>query len=90
MILKLALVFGVTSSQELNGKTLREAAEGTGLLIGTALAPKSDTKYNQMALEQYNLITPENDCKMSAIAKSFNDYKNYGYCKVMADRAKES
>jgi hypothetical protein len=42
MILKLALLCGVASSQELNGKTLREAAEGTGLFIGTALAPKSD------------------------------------------------
>lgn len=55
---------------------LKDAAKGTGITIGTAVNYKTaqtDTEYVAKIPEEFNIITPENSCKMTIIAKSYTD-----------------
>ena len=56
--------------------TLREAAKGTGIYIGTAMNQrmmKMDGAYAKLGAREYSLATEENACKMNGIAHSFTN-----------------
>lgn len=65
-----------------NATTLRDAAEGTGIYVGTAVNQRylDDDTYSQMAAKEFNLITPENGCKMNFIAINFT-HSDFTRCK---------
>lgn len=73
-------------------QTLKEGAEGTGMYIGTAVnyrMLKSDLAYSEIPPIEYDLVAPENMCKMNFIAKSFTDL-DYSKCNYVRDYAKEN
>jgi endo-1,4-beta-xylanase len=66
----------LSESLRKNATTLREAAKGTGIYIGAAMNQrymKKDSDYSVLGAKEYSLLTEENACKMTAIAKSFTD-----------------
>ena len=70
--------------------TLREAAEGTGVYVGTAVNydfMAGDEDYKKRAASEFGLITAGNACKMYHIAKGWNKF-NYTDCQTMVDFAK--
>ena len=59
--------------------TLRDASQGTGVYMGTAMKSPNDhpfsleyQKYLRTGGEQYESFTAENNCKMSFIAKDWD------------------
>ena len=73
-------------------QTLREAAEKTGVYIGTAMSYghlKNDTQYGEIAAQEYNLITAENSCKMMQIAKSYDEL-DFDECKSVVETAQNN
>lgn len=76
--------------------TLRQAARGSGVLMGTAMnywhLDESSKFYNKqyadLAAREYNVITAEGSCKMIAIAKGWNDF-NFRGCDGVKDYAKK-
>lgn len=61
--------------------TITGAGDGLGIYLGTAIRPPSYNfwnrkykKYLDIAAEQYDSFTVENDCKMPALAKSWDTW----------------
>ena len=83
------LLLGVASATSNIDHCLRKAAQGTGIEIGTAMNYK-DLKIHQdyanLAAEQYSLLTSENACKMTMIAKSFTE-NDFTGCEYIRDYA---
>jgi endo-1,4-beta-xylanase len=70
---------------------LKEAARGTGLYIGSAVnynALQEDQDFMKLVTEEVSIMTPENQCKMPQIAKSWTEF-NYTACDYMINFAKE-
>lgn len=70
---------------------MKEAAKGTGVYIGSAinyLALQADHDYMKLVTEEVSIMTPENQCKMPQIAKSWTEY-NYTACDYMVNFAKK-
>lgn len=79
--LSLLVLLGFTalaqSELEADTRSLRRAARGLGVYIGSAMNYwdlKSDNTYNSLGAEQYSLLTAENGCKMVPIWKSYTQY----------------
>ena len=55
--------------------TLKEAANGLGIYVGTAMTIKAwdDQTYMSIIPQEFDLITAENSCKMSLIINSLGD-----------------
>ena len=72
--------------------SLKDAAQGTGLFMGASLkAPvlQTDSYYGKVAPLIYDLTTPGNDCKMTTIAKTYDESGwNYTDCEYFLDYAK--
>ena len=73
-------------------KSLRNSSKGTGIWVGTAMNQKhikADSEYAQRAAKEYNLITSENACKMTNIAKSYSE-NDYSGCQFEVEFAKNN
>lgn len=71
--------------------TLKEAADGTGIYIGTALNYwdlRKDEEYSDLAGQEYNLMTSENGCKMDIIAQDYETY-DFTRCDYLVNYAQE-
>lgn len=71
----------LTSNQETgaSAKTLKEAADGLGIYMGTAMTVQAmdDQTYMSIIPQEFDLITAENSCKMSLIIKSLGDLNTW-------------
>ena len=70
--LKMLTLYYLLNSQEVQGQTLKSAADGLGIYMGTAVRVSAwdDAQYLTTVNQEYDLITAENACKMNHIAKS--------------------
>lgn len=80
----------MATNLEFKDNTLRTAAEGTGILVGTAMNywHLGDKNYADTAAREYNIITAEASCKMDQIAKGENNF-NFKGCDGIKDYAKK-
>jgi len=72
----LKVVSLLLSSVTCDDQSMRNSSKGTGIWVGTAMNEKhikADADYAQRGAKEYNLITPENACKMTMIAKSYTE-----------------
>jgi hypothetical protein len=62
----------LNKSDTVQGTTLKEAAAGLGVYIGTAVTIDgfSDETYMNLVSDEFDLITAENSCKMSLISQN--------------------
>ena len=78
LILLLLLAVGVVATDT---RSLREAANGTGIYVGSSMNYPyltEDGYYKQVGAQQYNLLTAGNACKMGA---TWKDYTHYDFTK---------
>jgi endo-1,4-beta-xylanase len=64
-----------TTQDHVSTSSLKEAAAGLGLYVGSALNQKyaTDATYESQSISQFDDMTPENACKMKQIAKSYTE-----------------
>ena len=72
------LVYSLLSSDQeavASAKTLKEAANGLGIYMGTAMTIQGweDSQYTETIIQEFDLITAENSCKMSTIVDTLDD-----------------
>ena len=84
---------------QLEPETLRQAANGTGVLMGSmfkaryasenASSPIIEPDYKRLVPEQLDLISSENPCKMKVIAEKGPDPNNFNWtdCDAAVDFA---
>jgi GH35 family endo-1,4-beta-xylanase len=71
--------------------SLAEAAKGLGVYIGSAVGIPhlGDNIYDKLEIQNYNLITAENACKMYSIARSETNFDSSD-CNQLRDLAKSN
>ena len=80
---------GWKTQTSVSTSSLKKAASGLGLYIGSALNSKHDTDavYESQSALQFDDMTPENACKMKQIAKSWTDL-DFSGCIAAVEYAK--
>ena len=77
IILLIGVIFPVLAEE-----SLRQTANGTGLFIGSCMkwfALKDDEPYSKLGADQYDLVTACNGCKMTIIAKDWDESRPWNY-----------
>ena len=81
---------GDAPKNEYGSETLKEAAAGLGIYIGSGFkyqpVHENDTQYQEVLLREYDLVTPGNACKMNSIAKSATSF-DFSQCDYLLNFA---